>query len=84
MTRTDVHAAVEHVGKMRHQVTVSNVEFLSERLRAHSEVAVDDMQSELQRVGSREFVFYSDEPAFLGGDDACPAPLEYFAGAIGT
>jgi len=84
-TTVRLEAHVEHAGKMLHRVRVENVGFLEERLRARHEPGVQvDMDQEVQKVRQREFVFYSDEPAFLGGDDEHPAPLEYFAAGIGT
>ena len=84
-TTVRLEANIEHAGKMRHRVRVQNVDFLEERLRARHEPGVRvDLDEELGKVRAREFVFYSDEPSFLGGDDEHPAPLEYFAAGIGT
>jgi hypothetical protein len=79
-------ADVEHAGKMLHRVSVRNAGFLEERLRARHEpgVQLESIEDEAIKVREREFVFYTDEPAFLGGDDAHPAPLEYFAAGVGT
>jgi hypothetical protein len=85
-TTVRLEAHIEHAGKMLHRVRVQNVGFLEERLRARHEpgVQVEQLEDEAKKVRQREFVFYSDEPAFLGGDDEHPAPLEYFAAGIGT
>jgi hypothetical protein len=84
VTHITVGADVEHAGKLLHRVEVRNTEFLERSLRHRAEVPVEDLEAELDRVASRSFVFHSDEPAFLGGDDLHPAPLEYFAAGIGT
>ena len=84
LTHITVRADVEHARKLLHRVEVRNTEFLERSLRHHAEMPVEDLEAELDRLGSRSFVFHSDEPAFLGGDDLHPAPLEYFAAGIGT
>jgi hypothetical protein len=85
-TNVELVAHIEHAGKMLHRVTVRNNDFLEGRLRARHEpgVQLESLEDEAIKVREREFVFYTDEPVFLGGDDHHPAPLEYFAAGIGT
>lgn len=82
--RTIVEAEILPARKMRHRAAVSNVQFLGDAMRTRAEVETEGgVDGALARLDEREFVFYSDEPEYLGGDDAYPAPLEYFASALG-
>ena len=50
-----------------------------------STVAVDcEHQEKMLHRGERgKFVFHSDEPESMGGDDSYPPPLTYIVGGIG-
>jgi hypothetical protein len=46
-----------------------------------ADVEIVDRQLKVAR--HRDFEFFSDEPAVVGGDDAYPEPLTYMAAAVG-
>lgn len=47
------------------------------------EVETEHLSGMRHEARVRQFEFVSDEPAEMAGTDEDPAPLDYFAGAIG-
>jgi hypothetical protein len=40
-------------------------------------------QAQPDEARSNQYIFYSDEPEYVGGEDNHPYPLDYFTAAIG-
>lgn len=47
------------------------------------EAVTFNLQDMLHEANVREFVFHSDEPPDLGGQDEHPRPLDYLIAAVG-
>lgn len=53
-----------------------------ERSITHDALTVN-LRDMLHEASIRQFIFHSDEPPELGGDDAHPRPLDYLLAAVG-